>query len=302
LYLEYQKNRDLGSEPISNKFLNIQSRSAPVKLIENWFSERYSDNLQLSFRVKDQLLSVRTDFQRIDLFETYDFGKLLTIDGTVQLTEYDEHIYHEMITMLPFYAFGIKPESALVIGGGDGGTATSLLSLGFKKVTNVEIDSQVVEVSKKFFPNLSAAFKDSRCNLIIDDGIKYAKNSRNKFDFVLVDSTDPEGPAEGLFSEDFYHSIHSALKEGGVAVTQSGSPLYQPKAIKLANSGMKKAFKNVYTYCCFIPTYPSGFWSFTMGSDSDLNFRKDVPHGKYFNAEVLHGALQLPQFVRELIQ
>ena len=121
-------------------------------MIENWFSERYSDNLQLSFRIKDQLLSVKTDFQRIDLFETYDFGKLLTIDGTVQLTEYDEYIYHEMITMLPFFSFRIKPDSALVIGGGDGGTASSLLKLGFKKVTNVEIDSQVVDVSKEYFP------------------------------------------------------------------------------------------------------------------------------------------------------
>ncbi len=281
--------------------LNRERRSVFVKLIENWFSERYSDNLQLSFRVKDQLLSVRTDFQRIDLFDTYDFGKLLAIDGTVQLTEKDEYIYHEMITMLPFHAFSLKKDSALVIGGGDGGTATSLLKLGYRKVTNVEIDSQVVEVSKQYFPEIGKVFSDKRCKLLVDDGIKFVKTTKEKYDFIVVDSTDPEGPAVGLFSPEFYSSIHKALARGGVAVTQSGSPLYQPKALKLATSGMKKAFKHVYTYCCFIPTYPSGFWSFTMGSDSELNVAKKVKKGKYFNSEVLEGSLKLPQFVRDLI-
>ncbi len=274
-----------------------------MKLIENWFSERYSDNLQLSFRIKDQLLSVKTDFQRIDLFDTYDFGKLLTIDGTVQLTDRDEFVYHEMITMVPYYYTKKKPEKALIIGGGDGGAAKTLLELGFKRIVNVEIDSQVVEVSRRFFPNLSSAFDDPKVELIIGDGIKYAKTSKEKFDVVIIDSTDPVGPAEGLFNKDFYKGVKNLISENGVVVSQSGSPFYQPNALKLAYGGMKEVFHDVRPYTAFIPTYPSGFWSFTMAANADLEPRKeDVKSGQYFNAEILQGAFRLPEFVRDLLK
>lgn len=272
-----------------------------MRLIENWFSERYSDNLQLSFRIKDQLLSVKTDFQRIDVFDTYDFGKLLAIDGTVQLTEYDEHIYHEMMTMVPFHYLPGKPESALIIGGGDGGAALRLLSLGLSKIVNVEIDSQVVEVSRKFFPELSSAFDDPACELIIGDGIKYVEESGGKFDMIVIDSTDPEGPAEGLFSRDFYSSCRRILADDGVMVAQSGSPYYQPKALTMAYRGLKSVFSDVSVYTAFIPTYPSGFWSFTMASSVKLVPTGDIPPGKYFNADIARGSFKLPEFVKKLI-
>jgi spermidine synthase len=274
-----------------------------VKLIENWFSERYSDNLQLSFRVQDQLLSVKTDYQRIDVFETYDFGKLLTIDGTVQLTERDEFVYHEMITMVPYYLASRKPQKALIIGGGDGGTAGQLLKLGFHSVVNVEIDTQVVEVSKKYFPDLYRSLTDKKVELIIDDGVKYIRKTDRKFDLVIVDSTDPVGPAEGLFMKDFYASIKNILTDSGIVVTQSGSPFYQPKALQMAHSGMSGVFGYVRTYTAFIPTYPSGFWSFTMASDYDCKGRlENINPGKYFNSDVLRGAFSLPEFVKELIK
>lgn len=274
-----------------------------MKLIENWFSERYSDNLQLSFRIKDQLLSVKTDFQRIDLFDTYDFGKLLTIDGTVQLTDRDEFVYHEMITMVPYYFTRNKPEKALIIGGGDGGAAKTLLDLGFKRIVNVEIDGQVVEVSRRFFPNLSSAFDDPKVELIIGDGIKYAKTSEEKFDIVIIDSTDPVGPAEGLFNREFYKGVKNLISENGVVVTQSGSPFYQPNALKLAYGGMKEVFHDVRPYTAFIPTYPSGFWSFTLASNSELSQRdEEIRKGQYFNKEVLEGAFSLPEFVNELLK
>ena len=273
-----------------------------VKLIENWFSERYSDNLQLSFRVKDQLLSVKTDFQRIDVFETYDFGKLLTIDGTVQLTERDEFVYHEMITMVPYYLAKKAPESALVIGGGDGGTAGQLVKMGFKKVVNVEIDTQVVEVCKKHFYDLYKSFEDKHVDLRIEDGVKYIKTTKEKFDLVIIDSTDPVGPAEGLFMEDFYRAIKGVLSESGIVVTQSGSPFYQPKALQMAHGGMSKVFSTVASYTAFIPTYPSGFWSFTMALDYEPAQRGgEIKSGKYFNEGILKGAFKLPQFVKDLI-
>ena len=275
-----------------------------MKLIENWFSERYSDNLQLSFRVMDQLLSVKTDFQRIDVFDTYDFGKLLTIDGTVQLTERDEFVYHEMITMVPYFLASKEPKSALVIGGGDGGTAGQLLKIGFDKIVNVEIDNHVVEVAKKYFPDLYSAFGDKRVSLRIEDGVKYIQTTKEKFDLIIIDSTDPVGPAEGLFMEDFYRSIEGILTPSGIVVTQSGSPFYQPKALKMASNGMRKVFRNVLTYTAFIPTYPSGYWSFTMGADYEPALRRgaSVSTGKYFNMEVLEGAFKLPQFVKEIIK
>ncbi len=273
-----------------------------MRLIENWFSERYSDNLQLSFRIKDQLLSIKTDYQRIDLFDTYDFGKLLSIDGTVQLTEKDEYIYHEMITMIPYY-FNSKPSRVLIIGGGDGGAARRLVDLGIENIVNVEIDGNVVEVAKKYFPAISSSFKEKNVNLIIGDGIKYIKESKDKFDRIIIDSTDPVGPAEGLFSEEFYKDIQSHLTPNGIVVTQSGSPYYQPTALSMAHNGMARIFKYVKTYCAFIPTYPSGLWSFTMASSEEFK-KRDEPTvtGKYFNKDILEGSFYLPEFVKNLIK
>lgn len=273
-----------------------------MKLIENWFSERYSDNLQLSFRVSDQLLSVKTDYQRIDVFQTYDFGKLLSIDGTVQLTEKDEFVYHEMITRMPYLYADSKPESALVIGGGDGGAAGELLKLGLNRIVNVEIDGQVVEVCRKHFPELASSFSKKNVELIIGDGIKYVETAKEKFHIIIIDSTDPVGPAEGLFDSKFYHNVAKILAPGGVVVTQSGSPFYQPKAIGMAQRGMKPAFEYVKSYTAFIPTYPSGFWSFTMAKNTPIKMRKDsVPAGQYFNMEIAESAFSLPEFVKKLI-
>lgn len=273
-----------------------------MKLIENWFSERYSDNLQLSFRVSDQLLSVRTDFQRIDVFETYDFGKLLSIDGTVQLTEKDEFVYHEMITRMPYLYSDRKPENALIIGGGDGGAAGELVKLGLKSIVNVEIDGQVVEVCRKHFPSLASSFSRKNVELIIGDGIKYAEKTDRKFDMIIIDSTDPVGPAEGLFNEDFYRNISRILSDGGVVVTQSGSPFYQPKAIGLAHKGMAPAFSYVRSYTAFIPTYPSGFWSFTMAKKTPIEMREEtLDPGQYFNMEIARSSFSLPEFVKKLI-
>ncbi|MEM0139367.1 MAG: polyamine aminopropyltransferase [Ferroplasma sp.] len=273
-----------------------------MKLIENWFSERYSDNLQLSFRIRDQLLSIKTDYQRIDLFDTYDFGKLLSIDGTVQLTEKDEYVYHEMITMVPFH-FNSRPSSALIIGGGDGGAASRLLDLNLNSIVNVEIDSNVVEVAKKYFPQIATSFSNKKVKLIVGDGIKYMKDSTEKFDRIIIDSTDPVGPAEGLFSSDFYNDIKNHLADDGIVVTQSGSPYYQPTALSMAYKGMSAVFPSVKTYCAFIPTYPSGLWSFTMASKSDLAKRDDeVRPARYFNEDILNGAFYLPEFVKNILK
>ena len=178
----------------------------------------------------------------------------------------------------------------------------SFLKLGVKKIVNVEIDGQVVEVSRKFFPELYSSFSNPSVELLIDDGIKFMKKNKGTFDLIVVDSTDPVGPAEGLFNIDFYKDAKGALKDDGLIVTQSGSPFYQPKGLSLAASGMKSVFKNIKVYTAFIPTYPSGFWSFTMGSDAEIKpYFHNVSPGKYFNKGILDGASLLPEFVKELI-
>ena len=159
-----------------------------------------------------------------------------------------------------------------------------------------------MEVCKKHFPDLYGSFEDKRVDLRIEDGVKYIKTTKEKFDLVIIDSTDPVGPAEGLFMEDFYKAIKNVLSNDGIVVTQSGSPFYQPKALQMAHSGMKKVFTTVRPYTAFIPTYPSGFWSFTMGLDYVPELRgSDVASGKYFNRDVLDGTFKLPQFVKDLL-
>jgi spermidine synthase len=194
-------------------------------------------------------------------------------------------------------------KTALIIGGGDGGTASQVLKLGLENIVNVEIDSHVVEVSRRYFPSIARAFNDPHVKLIIGDGIKYVHDTEMKFDLVIIDSTDPVGPAEGLFDRKFYTDLKRILNRGGIVVTQSGSPFYQPKALTMAHGEMSSVFTNVRTYTAFIPSYPSGFWSFTMASELPIEpDGHDVQlKGKYFNNEVLQGAFRLPEFVKELI-
>ena len=181
--------------------------------MEFWFSEKQTKDVKFSIRVDRQLYSGQSEFQRIDIFESPEFGRFLTLDGYMMLTEKDEFIYHEMITHIPM-AVHPKAEKVLVIGAGDGGVIRELVRYPeIKQIDLVEIDDMVVEVCRKYLPKTACCLDDERVNIRYEDGLKYIRRCENKYDLIIVDSTDPFGPGEGLFTREFYGNCYKALKE-----------------------------------------------------------------------------------------
>ena len=194
--------------------------------MEFWFSEKQTKDVKFSIRVDRQLYSGQSEFQRIDIFESPEFGRFLTLDGYMMLTEKDEFIYHEMITHIPM-AVHPKAEKVLVIGAGDGGVIRELVRYPeIKQIDLVEIDDMVVEVCRKYLPKTACCLDDERVNIRYEDGLKYIRRCENKYDLIIVDSTDPFGPGEGLFTREFYGNCYKALKEDGIMVNQHESPFY----------------------------------------------------------------------------
>ncbi len=267
---------------------------------ENWYGEQQTNNVKLLFKMKKKLYDDRSKYQHLEIYESFEFGKIMFLDGTVQLTERDEFIYHEMITHVPLN-YHRAPKKILVIGGGDGGTVRELLKHKVESITLVEIDKIVVDSSKKYFSSLAKSLDDPKVEVIIDDGIKYVENTNSKYDIVIIDSTDPVGPAKALFSDAFYKNVKSKLNKNGIIVTQSGSPFYYPEHLKIAVKNMKKSFAYTYTYLADIPTYPSSIWSFTIATDTKLEkvYRRKIDT-KYYSYK-LHKNLVLPFFVDTII-
>ena len=194
--------------------------------MEFWFSEQQTPNVKLSIRVDRQLYSGRSEFQRIDVFDSPEFGRFLTLDGYMMLTEKDEFIYHEMITHVPM-AVHPHVRKALVIGAGDGGVVRELTRYPeIEQIDLVEIDQLVVEVCKKYLPQTACRFDDPRVQIHYEDGLKFVRTCEDEYDLIIVDSTDPFGPGEGLFTREFYGNCYKALKEDGIMVNQHESPFY----------------------------------------------------------------------------
>lgn len=277
-----------------------------------WQTEYINDNYGQTYRLKKKILSKKSRYQKIELVETYEFGKMLLLDGAVQTSEKDEFIYHEMLTH-PALLSHPEPNRVLIIGGGDGGTLRRVLEHPVKEVVMVEMDQAVVELSRTYLPSISKqAFEDERANIIIDDGFNFLKKEKKKFDLVLVDSTDPVGKATVLFSEEFYQLVFSALNEEGMMVAQSGSVFYQLDEVRQTFFRLKKIFPHAYVYLANIPTYPGCLWSFTLGSklhlppliplsikESRLIERKIKT--RYYNLEVDLAAFALPTFLKEAL-
>ncbi len=283
-----------------------------------WFTEYYSGEgmeLQgtgLTFKVK-RAVSTKTPFQEILLLETEDFGKMLVLDGAVQTTEKDEFIYHEMIVHPALFTLNRKPQRVLVIGGGDGGTVREVLKHEPELVEMVEIDREVVEFAKKELPLIASELENPKVKLIFDDGREFIKNKTDTYDAILVDCSDPIGPSKVLYEESFYRDCLKALKEKGIFVTQSESPFAQRKVHRKVVKELSKVFKTVRPYLAFIPTYPSGMWSFTFASNTldPLSIEPEAlgkayadlvkRHGKlkYYNTEVHYAAFAIPNFVYE---
>lgn len=270
-----------------------------------WVTEPHTSDVALSFKVVSTLHSEQTPYQRLDVVETERFGKLLLLDGMVQTTERDEFVYHEMITH-PALLTHPCPRRVAVIGGGDGGAVREVLKHDtVERVTLVEIDEKVIAAARRFFPSISSGLDNPRTTVLVEDGIRHIRETKGAYDVVLIDSTEPVGAAVGLFSQSFYESLYEALTDDGLIVAQTESPFYNADLIRDTNRALRAVFPLVRLYLAFIPTYPSGMWSFTIASKVHDPLQVDPGRfpdlsTRYFTPAVFRGAFCLPRFVEEL--
>lgn len=274
--------------------------------MELWYTEKQTGNLGITCKITGTLHVEKTEFQHIAVIDTLQFGRMLVLDGMVQTTIQDEFVYHEMITHVPLNTHR-SPKNVLVIGGGDGGAIREIIkhpAVGHAVL--VEIDRRVVEVSRELLPEISCGLDSPKVTVIYDDGIKHVRENPDTYDVIMVDSTEPVGPAVELFSGEFYRSIYNALKPDGLFVAQTESPFFNADLITSCHQKISQVFPLTKLYLASVPTYPSGLWSFTMGSkkydpeDIDISAVPGYPT-KYYTAEVHKGAFMLPRFVEELI-
>ena len=275
--------------------------------MELWFSEQHTANVRFSLKANKQLFSEVSEYQRIDIFETPEFGRVLVLDGRIMITERDEFIYHEMITHV---ALCVNPDikKVLLIGGGDGGSARELLKYDtIEKIDLVEIDETVVRACKKFIPQTASCLDNPRVEIHIGDGLKYVRRRADEYDLIIIDYTDPLGVGEGLFTKEFYGNCFNALKENGIMINQHENPIYSrdTAAMQRAHKRLTGSFPIVRVYQINIPSYPAGQWLFGFASKKlhpiggvdyerwgGLNIQT-----RYYNTKIHAGAFALPTYV-----
>ncbi|MDA5095684.1 polyamine aminopropyltransferase [Aliiroseovarius sp. KMU-50] len=279
---------------------------------ENWLTEKLHDHYAQSLRTDEMLYDSKTKHQRLKVFQNGTFGRILTLDDVVQTTEGDNFIYHEMLTHVPILAHGAT-KRVLIVGGGDGGMARAALDhKTVEHVTMVEIDAGVVEFSKEYLPMLSrGAFDDPRLNLVIADGADFMRDTDGGFDVIIIDSTDPIGPGEVLFTDHFYGHAKKALAPGGILVTQNGVPFMQGDELTGTMRAFQSLFADATCYLATIPTYAGGPMALGWGTDSDARqvplevlearFAEAGIETNYYTPAVHKGAFALPPYVSRLI-
>ena len=262
--------------------------------------------MSFSCKISQTLHVEKTEFQELAVIDTYQFGKMLVLDGMVMTTEADEFVYHEMIAHVALNTHP-NPERVLVIGGGDGGAIREIIKHPtVKEAVLGEIDRRVVEVSQKYLPGIAGALTDPRVKLDIGDGVEHVRRNKGKYDVILIDSTEPIGPAVGLFSREFYQDVYQALTDDGIMVAQSESPFVNQDVIRMIHRNLSGIFPIKHLYLASIPTYPSGLWSFTIASKKWDPLRVEpgkikAIDTKYYTPEIHFGAFKLPKFAAELI-
>ncbi len=274
-----------------------------------WYSELHDGLSGLSVKVDRIIESHQSDFQRIDVLDTRDFGKMLVLYGSLMVCDKDFNSYNEMLAHTPLFVHP-DPKQVLIIGGGDCGCLTEVLKHPeVEQCTMCEIDKMVVEISKKHFPYLTEGTKDPRANLVFEDGKLHIENSDTTYDIVLLDLSDPVGPAADLFQKSFHRQVFNKLNDDGIMVAQSESPYYNQDTVRMMYANLRQIFPVVRMYTCFMPIYPSGFWSFAFCSkkhdpiDGFLQDRYDKLNleTKYYSDSTHKSAFGLPRFVQGLI-
>lgn len=273
-----------------------------------WCTENQTETLGLTARVKETLFAGKSEFQDVAVVDSYQFGRMLVLDGVFQTSIFEEYVYHEMIAHVPLFIHP-NPKKVLVIGGGDGGTVREVVRHDtVEKVEMVEIDGMVVEACKKYLPEISVALNEPnpKLDLKIGDGIQHMADATNEYDVIIVDCSDPIGPGEGLFTPEFYKNVYKALKEDGLFVQQTESPFYHRELIKRIQKDVRAIFPITDLYLAHIPIYPGGCHCFTFGSKKygpkDADTSRQTMEMRYHNAEVQQGCFALPNFVRELMK
>ncbi|GAE26849.1 spermidine synthase [Halalkalibacter wakoensis JCM 9140] len=275
--------------------------------MELWYTEKQTEQFGITAKIKQTHHSEQTEFQKLDVIETEEFGNMLVLDGMVMTTEKDEFVYHEMVAHVPLFTHS-NPKRVLVVGGGDGGVIREILKHpSVEQAILVEIDGKVIEYSKKYLPTIAGSLDDPRVNVQVDDGFMHIAKSENEYDVIMVDSTEPVGPAVKLFEKGFYEGIAKALKEDGIFVAQTDNPWFHSDLIKNVFKDVKEIFPITRLYTANIPTYPSGLWTFTIGSKQydplqveDSRFFKLETN--YYTKELHKAAFALPKFVDDLIK
>ena len=313
--LSLMKRSEFQSQAMTEMREEVAQFTQPQIKRDIWFTDK-DENQAFSLRYsKDPLFEEVSPFQKVRVLETHAYGKMLAINDMVMCTERDEAHYHEMIVH-PALQLLKTPKKVLVIGGGDGGTIREIFKYpSIEEVVMVEIDEAVIRASKEFLPEIAKEFGNPKLKLIIGDGIEYVqKAAAESFDAIIVDGSDPVGPAEGLFSTEFYKNCQRTVRSGGIVVTQGESPMFHQKTFVELNQCLKGIFgaSSVHTMLFFATSYPTGMWSLQMAVKGNMHPVADYSKSeaesflsksdmKYYNTDVHVGAFALPQFVRKLL-
>ncbi|MFH1582358.1 MAG: polyamine aminopropyltransferase [bacterium] len=268
-------------------------------------------NLLIGLKIKKRLYSGKSAFQKIEFLDVHYYGKILALDGIVQTSEKDEFIYHEMICHPPMFLHK-NPKKVLIIGGGDGGALEEILKHKVEEVVMVEIDKKVVDLSKKYLLSISKnAFKDKRAKLIIGDGKDFIEKHVNAFDVIILDLSDPGGPAKELMSLNFYKNVKKCLRKDGIVSIQSGSFSYQSKMLKTIFERIKRIFSSAEIRKLVVPVYNAGVFSFIIGAKGDIGkvTKKDIEQKlkkakmdlNYYDSEIHFTSKVLPKYLKEIL-
>ena len=280
--------------------------------MEMWFHDEHTDNVKLAIRVDYQVFSAQSEIQRIDVLESKEFGKILVVDGDLMLTEKDEFIYHEMISHVPM-AVHPQVEKILVIGGGDGGVVRELAKYDtVEQIDVVEADPLLVEVCRKYFPQMACSLNDPRVHIYHEDGLRFIRSKSDAYDLIIIDSPNPFGAGEGLFTKEYYRNRFNALHEEGNMINQHESPFYKEEAFQCQRMHKRiiESFPISRIYQAHIPSYPSGHWLFGFASkryhpihDMDgIQWKLRGIQTKYYLPRLHEGVFALPAYVEELVQ
>ena len=280
--------------------------------MELWYSEFHTGNVKLSVRINRQLFSGESEFQRIDVFESEEFGRFVALDGEIVFSDKDEFIYDEMVTHVPMTVHP-NVKNVLIIGGGDGGVARELIHYPqSESIDVVETDKMFVDVCAEMFPDIAQGLKDERVNIYYEDGLRFLRNKKARYDLIINDSTDPLGHTEGLFTKEFYGSCYKALRDDGIMVYQHGSPFYDEDEVECRKMHRKvfRSFPVSRVYQAHIPTFAAGYWLFGFATKKYHPLEDFRPERFdnlnietwYYTTNLHRGAFMLPKYVEDLLE